>query len=932
MAVFSSRFVALVCLGALSLLTLDVAAQDRLAEGKALFGKGEYSAAIAALEEAAKADRDGSALAALFEAQIRTGAYEAAAKTVDKLAKLKGAEQRAEVLRAELDLLRGRYAEVIKRLDPVVLANDANLRARWVLGQANAALGKDDRAHAVLDRMADLYIDGHVTTAEDLTYLAHGLWHTHHFKNASQIFGEALQADPKYLPANVGWGNLFLAKYNYRDADQSFADVLEKDPKHPLALVGMAVIDIGSDNDLIKATERIDKALATNPKLVEALEVRADIALRNEDYDGALKVLGEALAVNPRRLQSLSAVATAHFLKDEPGKFEESVKAVLAVNPHFGDVFADAAEAGERVHRYEEAIRLYNRALVLDPENSRAFVGLGIGYSRVGDDAKAHEYLDKAFDADPYNVRAYNLASVFYDSMIKQFELIDAGGMRFRFDKSEKDVLTKYIIPEMEKAKAHYDKEYAFQPAGPLQIEIFPDPSLFAIRTVGLPRMGAHGVCFGKVITARSPSEGNFNWEQVLWHEMAHVYHIQMSGSRVPRWFTEGLAVHETRRLRPAWARPMDMDLHQRLQRDALVGIDDFNSAFTQAKSLDDILVAYYQASVVVEYIDERWGFEKLRMMLDLWGKKKTTPQVFEASLGVSTAQFDKDFRGWLRGHLSRYDGLFEPDIGAYEDLARYEAAAKSAPDSAIAQAELAMALVANGKMDEAKKTLDRALELDDDQPLANFLKGQQLLHERNAEGAGEHLRRALDAGKDGIGLREALGTVAREQGDLDGAEEHFEALVKMEPAHEMGWRMLAKLRKDRGDEEGALEAAVKAAEVSQMDAGLGLEIVEAARKLHKPELVKRYALRGLEIAPFSVDVHVEAGRVFLEDGDTAKAAAELRTALGLEPEKPAAIQGLLAKVLLKTGERDKAREMAKEALSGDPAEPSAKEVMDELD
>lgn len=905
---------------------------DHLADGLARFNTGDYAGAVAALTEAARSDAGGDAHVALFDAQVRTGDWDGAEKTAKSLAKRKGAEDRGIVLLAELDIQKGRYEEAIKALDPIVARSGLDFRARWALGRANEALGRQERAFAVLDPMADAYTDDKVSSAADLTYLALGLWHTGHFKNANQVFGEALQADPRWLDANVWWGLLFLEKYNYRDADQSFQEVLDKDKHHPMALVGMARVDIGSDNDLIKAAGRIEEALKVSPRLVEAMLVRAEIDIRNEDYDGALATLKKALATNPRDVRALSGVATVRFLRDEAAEMVKAIEAVLAVNPRYADVYCDAAEAGEREHRYVEIVGLYEKALALDPGNARALIGLGIGWSRLGDDDKARKYLDQGFDADPYNVRAYNLSSIFYDSMIHRFELLERDGMRFRFDKGEKDVLSRYVTPEMLEARSYYDKRYGYSPKPPLQIEVFPDASLFAIRTVGLPRMGAHGVCFGHVITARSPSEGNFNWHQVLWHEMAHVYHIQMSDSRVPRWFTEGLAVHETRKLRPAWARPMDLELYQRLKRGELVGIDDFNAAFTQAKSLDDILVAYYQASVVVQYIEERWGFEALRTMLVGWGAKKSTAAVFREAVGVTTAKFDEGFREWLGKALVRYDGLFEPDPGAYRDLARWESAAQKEPESARAHAELAMAHLIQGELDEAKVAIAKAVELDEGEPLVAWLAAQQSLHAQDWGAARKRLEALVDNGKDGISIREGLGAACKATGDLEAAEEHFEVLAKMEPSHEGAWRALYALRADRKDDAGALEAALKAAEVSQMDAGLELEIGALAGKLDKGDLVRGAALRGLEIAPFSAAIHLAVARVRLKDGDAKAAREELEVALTLEPERPALVQGLLARVLLDAGEREKAKEMAGKALSLEPDDATAKKVMDDLE
>ncbi len=95
------------------------------------------------------------------------------------------------------------------------------------------------------------------------------------------------------------------------------------------------------------------------------------------------------------------------------------------------------------------------------------------------------------------------------------------------------------------------------------------------MRTVGLPDLGALGVCFGQVITAMSPATGDINWGMVLWHELGHVFAIQLSNSRVPRWFTEGLSEYETLIARPDWRRENDADLYGAIANGTLPSIGD---------------------------------------------------------------------------------------------------------------------------------------------------------------------------------------------------------------------------------------------------------------------------------------------------------------------------------------------------------------------
>ena len=63
-----------------------------------------------------------------------------------------------------------------------------------------------------------MWNDGKVTGARQLMWLGVGLQLTQYFKNASQIFGDAVKADPGLHQARVFWGHLFAEKYNFKDS------------------------------------------------------------------------------------------------------------------------------------------------------------------------------------------------------------------------------------------------------------------------------------------------------------------------------------------------------------------------------------------------------------------------------------------------------------------------------------------------------------------------------------------------------------------------------------------------------------------------------------------------------------------------------------------------------------------------------------------
>ena len=102
---------------------------------------------------------------------------------------------------------------------------------------------------------------------------------------------------------------------------------------------------------------------------------------------------------------------------------------------------------------------------------------------------------------------------------------------------------------ELKRAMATYERKYQMKLPGAMRLEVYPNHDDFAVRTIGLPGTGGLlGVTFGLVVAMDSPTArppGEFNWASTLWHEMSHVYVLTATHHLVPRWFTEGLAVHE---------------------------------------------------------------------------------------------------------------------------------------------------------------------------------------------------------------------------------------------------------------------------------------------------------------------------------------------------------------------------------------------------
>src|SRR5262249_42292976 len=159
------------------------------------------------------------------------------------------------------------------------------------------------------------------------------------------------------------------------------------------------------------------------------------------------------------------------------------------------------------------------------------------------------------------------------------------------------------------------------------------------------------------------------------------------------RWFTEGLSEYETNVARPEWRREHNRELYLSLRRGDLWSIGELNAAFTRPGRPNGVVIAYYQSSLVIHYLVESCGFDKIVQALKLYGQGKRDDHVLPAITGKKVSEVDAGFRRWLEKRLTCYSGSYLVDWQQYADGAKWQASAAAKPGDSEAQAGLAAAL-----------------------------------------------------------------------------------------------------------------------------------------------------------------------------------------------------------------------------------------------
>jgi len=911
-------------LGALILIALTggTAAAD-LASGRDKLVHGDYNGARADLDKVRGADRATASLL-LAKLDVRVGDYAEAERRLRALARTRKADMRADA-RAELAgiyLTTGRYDEARTELEDVVKGDPSHMRARYLLAMAYRAVGKIDESNKVFETFFADWNAGKlkIEVPEQALYFALASRYTGSYEDANDAFREAVTGDPNLLEANLEWGALFMEKYAAAYAEQSFDDVLKIDAHHPDAHAGMAAAKIEQSYAVAEARSHIADALKVNPKHVPSLLLRAALEIDANEWDAARATLGEVFAVNPNELEAHALLATVYWLRDDSKAYEREKKVALGINPKYSRFFEIVARSAEREHRYKQAIDLAEEAVKVDPTNYTAMQAIGSGYLRLADYDRGVEWLQRAWEGDQYNVRTYNLLDLFETVIPKEYEFTSSKNFKIRYHKDERKLLERFIEPLLERAWADMVKRYKFTPKRPTTIELFRDPDHYSVRTVGLPNLGALGVCFGRVITAMSPSSGNINWAMVLWHELSHVFAIQMSNSRVPRWYTEGLSEYETIIARPEWRRENDVDVWSALESGTLPSVVELNHGFMKP-SLEEVVVAYHTSSVTIEFIAKRWGFDKIVEGLKLYGKGLETPEVIEKITGLTVKQFDAEFRKYLRKRLAPYAGTFRlPTIG-FDDLTALETAAAAMPEDSMTQARLGLGYFYAGDADRARAAMNEALRLDATNPNALYVLGELALRGQDYTTAKKQYGALIDSGHDGYEPRVRLGFIAIQENDTAEAEKQIARAKKLDPERSDPYILLAEMYEKLKQQDKALAEYERYVMIEQMQYGPVKLLVDAYTKKKDWKKVRRFGELAVNINPNDGEMLLELGRAYFETRAARKSIRIYDSALLATPKlrRPALAHIGRARAYHALGDAKKAKAALAKALQLEP-------------
>jgi hypothetical protein len=121
------------------------------------------------------------------------------------------------------------------------------------------------------------------------------------------------------------------------------------------------------------------------------------------------------------------------------------------------------------------------------------------------------------------------------------------------------------------------------------------------------------------------------------------------------------LAVHEEGERSAEWGNRATPEVLIAIRDKRLLPIAKLDRGFVYPEYPSQLVVSYFQAGSVCDFVKEKWGEEKLLEMVHSYAKVQATTQVVQRDLGLTPEEFDRQYLAWI-------DKKYGPEAAHFDD------------------------------------------------------------------------------------------------------------------------------------------------------------------------------------------------------------------------------------------------------------------------
>ncbi len=392
-----------------------------------------------------------------------------------------------------------------------------------------------------------------------------------------------------------------------------------------------------------------------------------------------------------------------------------------------------------------------------------------------------------------------------------------AGGhFLLRYRRGRDEVLIPYAADALEKAWAALGEDFSeisepalARPAGPVRVEIYEDiVDLARVSTLTIKEIETSGtiaLCKWNRLMIVSPRAlvRGYPWVDTLTHEYTHYIVSRVSHNTVPIWMHEGLAKFEERRWRAGsgggLSPPMENLLSAGLAKNRLITFAQMSPSMAKLPSQEDTALAFAEVYTAIEFLHGKLGWPGLRRILRELSVGKSDEQAIAVAYGGSFAQFERSWKGWLRGRKLRSKaGMYSTQLHFKKGRGQPARGGEKAPPAQAVEDDdsgeirdprargfirLAGLLRARGRYPAAAVEYEKAQAiLGGTHPLVALKLGRTYLTLEDPDRAIAALEPARELYAELPGINAAMGSAWLKKGDARKAILYLEAAIATNP------------------------------------------------------------------------------------------------------------------------------------------------------
>jgi tetratricopeptide (TPR) repeat protein len=232
------------------------------------------------------------------------------------------------------------------------------------------------------------------------------------YAEAAIQYKNAINQDPRYGEARQKLAEAYVASGDLPSAYGEYvraADVMAGDPSAQVKAGEMLLLARNYE----EAESRANKALALNPKYIEAQVLKANALAGLNRVEDAVAEVEEAIRNDPDRISSYSSLGFIQMIRGDQALAEAAFKKAVDTDPSSVNARLALANFYWSAGRRSEAEEHLKRALTINPKNSvanRMMAMLSIGSGRQ---AEAEPYLKAMAENDRSEAGKLTLADYY---------------------------------------------------------------------------------------------------------------------------------------------------------------------------------------------------------------------------------------------------------------------------------------------------------------------------------------------------------------------------------------------------------------------------------------------------------------------------------------------------------------------------------------